>query len=108
MHKSPRNRGVALHVLSFTCIEEIFTVRNLPMNRTLLVFGMTLLACCTALAQRLPGGATPEHYTLSFNINFSNNTFEGDETIAVKLARPSKTITLNAVEIDFHEVTITA
>ena len=78
------------------------------MKRTLLVFGMTLLACCMALAQRLPGGATPEHYTLSFNINFSNNTFEGDETIALKLAKPSKTITLNAVEIDFHEVTITA
>src|SRR5271165_431631 len=78
------------------------------MKRTLLVCGMTLLVCCTAFAQRLPGGATPEHYSLSFNINFSNNTFEGDETITVKLDKPTKTITLNAVEIDFHEVTIVA
>ena len=78
------------------------------MKRILLVCGMALLACCTALAQRLPGGATPEHYTLSFNINFSNNSFEGDETIELKLAKPSKTITLNAVEIDFHDVTVTA
>ena len=36
------------------------------------------------------------------------NSFEGDETIALKLDKPSKTITLNAVEIDFHEVTVTA
>jgi len=78
------------------------------MKRILLGLGMALLVCCTALAQKLPGGATPEHYTLSFNINFSSNSFEGDETIALQLAKPSKTITLNAVEISFHEVTITA
>jgi aminopeptidase N/puromycin-sensitive aminopeptidase len=69
---------------------------------------MGLLACCTALAQRLPEGAAPAHYTLSFNINFPNNTFEGDEAIALKLSRPGKSITLNAVEIDFHAVTVTA
>ena len=78
------------------------------MKRMLFACGMALLACCSSFAQRLPGGATPEHYTLSFDINFSNNTFEGDETIALKLDKPSKTITLNAVEIDFHDVTVTA
>ena len=78
------------------------------MKKTLLACGMALLACCPALAQRLPEGATPTHYTLSFNINFPNNTFEGDETIALKLIKPGKSITLNAVEIDFHAVTMTA
>ena len=78
------------------------------MKRILLACSMALLACCSAFAQRLPGGATPEHYSLSFTINFPNNTFEGDETIAFTLAKPSKTITLNAVEIDFHEVTVSA
>ena len=78
------------------------------MNRCLLACSIALLVCCTAFAQRLPGGATPEHYTLSFDIHFSNDTFEGDETIAIKLDKPSKTITLNALEIDFHEATVSA
>ena len=78
------------------------------MKRILLVFAAGLLACCTAVAQRLPGGASPNHYSLAININFPNNTFDGDETIDLKLTKPSNTITLNAVEIDFHEVTVTA
>ncbi len=41
-------------------------------------------------------------------MNFSNNTYDGDETIDLTLTKPSNTITLNAVEIDFHEVTVTA
>jgi aminopeptidase N/puromycin-sensitive aminopeptidase len=78
------------------------------MKRILLVFTAGLLACCTAVAQRLPGGASPDHYSLAININFANNTFDGDETIDLKLAQPSNSITLNAVEIDFHDVTVTA
>src|SRR5271157_5860272 len=78
------------------------------MKRILLVFAAGLLACCTAVAQRLPGGANPDHYALTINMNFSNNTYDGDEMIDLTLTKPSNTITLNAVEIDFHEVTVTA
>ena len=78
------------------------------MKRTLLVCAVGLLACCTALAQRLPGGVAPDHYSLGFTIHFANNSFDGDETIDVKLDKPSNTITLNAVEITFRDVTITA
>ncbi len=78
------------------------------MKRTLLVFAAGLLACCTSVAQRLPGGASPNHYSLAVNINFANNTFDGDETINLTLSEPSNTITLNALEIDFHQVTVTA
>jgi aminopeptidase N len=78
------------------------------MKRILLAFMAGLLACCTAAAQRLPGGASPSRYSLGVTINFANNTFDGDETIDLKLAKPSNTITLNAVEIDFHKVTVTA
>ncbi|MFZ0313096.1 MAG: M1 family aminopeptidase [Candidatus Korobacteraceae bacterium] len=78
------------------------------MKKFLLIFAVGLLACCTAMAQRLPGGASPDHYSLAVNINFTNNTFDGDETIDLKLSKPSTTITLNAVEIDFHNVTATA
>jgi aminopeptidase N len=78
------------------------------MKTTLLVFAAGLLACCTAVAQRLPGGASPDHYSLTVNINFPSNSYEGDETIDLNLSKPTKTITLNAVEIDFHDVTVTA
>ncbi len=78
------------------------------MKKFLLVFAAGLLACCTAVAQRLPGGASPDHYALTVNLNFATNSYEGDETIDLKLSKPSDTITLNALEIDFHEVTVTA
>ncbi len=78
------------------------------MKKTLLVVVVWVLTTCSAVAQRLPGGATPDHYSLIFTINFSSNTFEGDETIDLSLARPSNTITLNALEIDFHDVTVAA
>jgi aminopeptidase N/puromycin-sensitive aminopeptidase len=78
------------------------------MKTFLLVVAAGLLACSTAVAQRLPGGATPDHYSLTVNINFPNNNYDGDETIDLKLTKPSDTITLNAVEIDFHEVSVTA
>src|SRR5208283_3948504 len=77
-------------------------------KKFLLALAACLLVCVPAFAQRLPGGATPDHYGLTVNINFPTNSFEGDETIDLKLSKPSDTITLNALEIDFHEVTVTA
>src|ERR1700755_877627 len=78
------------------------------MKKPLLIFVVALLACCSAVAQRLPGGATPDHYSLTVNVNFPNNSFDGDETINLKLDKPTNTITLNALEIDFHDVSVTA
>ena len=78
------------------------------MKNFLFILAVCVLASCCATAQRLPGGASPDHYSLTVNINFPSNSFEGDETIDVKLSKPSNTITLNALEIDFHQVTITS
>jgi aminopeptidase N/puromycin-sensitive aminopeptidase len=78
------------------------------MKKALLLLIASLLLAIPSLAQRLPGGATPDHYSLSFAINFPTNSFEGDETIDLKLDKPSTTITLNAVEIDFHQVSVSA
>jgi aminopeptidase N/puromycin-sensitive aminopeptidase len=78
------------------------------MKRLLLLVGSVLMAFCAATAQHLPGGAVPEHYSLSFAINFQNDTYDGEESIELKLTNPAKSITLNALEIDFHEVTVTA
>ena len=78
------------------------------MKRILLVVLAGLLACGAAFAQRLPGGANPNHYALTVTMNFSDNTYDGDEDINLTLTKAGNTITLNAVEIDFHQVTVTA
>jgi aminopeptidase N/puromycin-sensitive aminopeptidase len=78
------------------------------MKKSLILFVAALALCCTAAAQRLPGGANPDHYSLLVDINFPTDSFDGTETIDLKLTQPSNTITLNAVEIDFHEVKVTA
>jgi len=78
------------------------------MKRSVLLCALSLLISISAFAQRLPGGATPEHYALGINLNFPTNSYEGDETIDLKLDKPGNAITLNALEIDFHEVTVTA
>ncbi len=76
----------------------------------LAVYGVGLLfasAPCLS-AQRLPGGVTPEHYTLALTPDLKAATFTGDETIDVSLAAPSKTVVLNAAEITFKNVTARA
>lgn len=74
-------------------------------------FAMTLTFVCAAISlaagQRLPHDAVPENYKLIFTPNLEQATFEGDATITVRILTPTSEITLNAVDIDFHEVTIT-
>jgi aminopeptidase N len=61
-----------------------------------------------AAAQRLPQTVRPDHYTLLLTPDLKAATFTGDETIDVTLTEPSKTITLNAAEINFKSVTAAA
>jgi aminopeptidase N len=73
-----------------------------------------LVALCAATfgivtsAQRLPTNVIPESYDLSFTPNLEKATFSGEETIHVRLLKPATTIALNAAEIEFQEVKITA
>src|SRR5579862_4099772 len=78
------------------------------MKRIFAVLSFVVLAISLASAQRLPEGARPENYKLTFSPDLENAKFEGDETIAIRLLKPSSEITLNAVDIDFHEVTVTS
>ena len=70
------------------------------------VFAFALMFSLATQAQRLPSGAMPEHYQLTFTPNFSDNTFDGDETIDLRILKPSTTIVLNAAEIDFKSATV--
>src|SRR3954464_15973261 len=72
------------------------------------LLALTLLAALPASAQRLPGGVTPEHYDLAFVVDLVHERFDGTETIRVNVAAPTTRIVLNAVDIDFREVTIGA
>jgi aminopeptidase N len=77
------------------------------MKRTVAILTFALTALSMAIAQRLPEVAVPENYKLTFTPNLERATFEGDETISIRVLKPTSEITLNAVDIDFHEVIIT-
>jgi aminopeptidase N len=73
-----------------------------------------LLACSTfitaavAQAQRLPNTVLPQHYTLTLTPDLKAATFTGVETIDVTLAEPAGSITLNAHDLTFQSVKISA
>ncbi|HEV2397305.1 MAG TPA: M1 family metallopeptidase [Candidatus Sulfotelmatobacter sp.] len=76
------------------------------MKRTLTLLTFALLTVSMAAAQRLPEIARPTNYKLTFTPDLENAKFEGEETIAIQVLKPTSKITLNAVDIDFHDVTI--
>ncbi len=78
------------------------------MKRILAIFTLALMTVSLAAAQRLPEVAAPENYKLTFTPDLEKATFEGDETISIRVLKQTSEITLNAVDIDFHEVTITS
>src|SRR5215472_13351598 len=66
-----------------------------------------LLSPMLAGAQRLPGGVTPDHYTLTFTPDLQKATFAGEETIDIQIEKPVSAITLNAAELQLQEATVT-
>jgi hypothetical protein len=78
------------------------------MKRTVLLSVFVWLIAGTALAQRLPKIAAPESYTLTLTPNFDKENFIGDETIQIKVLKPTTNIVLNTVDISLQNVTITA
>jgi len=78
------------------------------MKRILAVTTFFVLTISLATAQRLPETARPENYKLTFAPDLDKATFEGDETITLRVLKPTSEITLNSADIDFHEVTITS
>src|SRR5208282_6652001 len=78
------------------------------MKRILAGIFFIVLTFSLANAQRLPEIARPENYKLTFTPDLDKAKFEGDEAIAIRVLSSTSDITLNAVDIDFHEVTITS
>ena len=75
----------------------------------LCISALALFACTFAAhAQRLPAGVVPMHYGLTLAPDLKASTFTGDETLDVSIQQSTSAITLNAAEITFGAVTITA
>ena len=69
---------------------------------------VVLALCAVAGAQRLPDTVIPQHYRLMLTPDLKAATFAGEETIDVRVAKPVSEIVLNAADIQFGEVTVTA
>jgi len=78
-------------------------MKRIPGVLTYLVLTISLAA-----AQRLPEVARPDNYKLTFTPELEKATFEGDETISLHLLKVTSEMTLNAADLDFHEVSITS
>ena len=78
------------------------------MKRFFAILTFVVLTLSWASAQRLPETARPENYKLTFTPDLENAKIEGDETITIQVLKPTTEITLNAVDIDFHNVSITS
>ena len=69
---------------------------------------LSLLSPYSARAERLPQTVRPEHYTLTLTPDLKAATFTGVEQIDVSIKEATSSIVLNALEIEFQSVTITA
>src|SRR5256885_13013971 len=78
------------------------------MKKLILFFASLFVMCTAAVAQKLPELATPHHYILTLAPDFKTDTFTGDEVIHGDIVKPTNKIVLNAMEIEFQDVTIQA
>ncbi|MGB7601985.1 MAG: hypothetical protein WBM24_16880, partial [Candidatus Sulfotelmatobacter sp.] len=78
------------------------------MKRILTVLIFVSVTFSLTAAQRLPETAAPENYKLTFTPHLETATFGGDETISIRILKPTSEITLNAVDITFNDVAITS
>jgi aminopeptidase N len=70
-------------------------------------FIVLLLMPLLASAQRLPYGLTAKRYNLTFTPDLQKAVFGGDEMLEVEVNKASNVFTLNAIELEFQEATIT-
>lgn len=78
------------------------------MRRVFLLIASLQVFGLLGVAQRLPELAVPENYSLTFAPNFTKDNFAGDETISIRVLKPTAEIVLNSAQIDFQSVSITS
>jgi aminopeptidase N len=83
-------------------------VEGVFMRRIASYLALALQAASLGVAQRLPRQAIPSHYDVTLTPHISERSYTGDETIQVRVLAPTASITLNAIDIHFEEVSIAA
>ena len=78
------------------------------MRSVLIAILVVFAGARSASAQRLPADVVPIHYDITVAPDLAAAKFTGAVTIRLRLAKPSSTIVLNAAEITFKEVRVTA
>ncbi len=78
----------------------MFSIHRIP----LALASLLLISPAALIAQRLPGAALPQHYTLQLTPNLQAATFTGHETIDLTLKQAADSIVLNAWELKFDTV----
>src|SRR5207248_1783794 len=61
-----------------------------------------------AAEHRLPDTVRPEKYSIELRPNLKAFSFEGSESIRIQVARPTKTIVLNAEGLEVREATVSS
>lgn len=73
--------------------------------KKIILFAILFSACALA-GQRLPGNVVPEHYILKLTPDLNINRFDGEETINVRVLSPTKSVVLNALNIDIKSAAL--
>src|SRR6267154_4867249 len=63
------------------------------------IYALFVFLPVLAVAQRLPEGVVPQHYSVTFAPDLQKATFSGEETIQVQVVKPASAVTLNAAEL---------
>jgi aminopeptidase N len=102
------NFGAGCHVLARDRINAALIPVEDIVKKVFSLFVFLLASISIACAQRLPELAVPENYQLTFSPDFTKDNFAGVETIKLNVLKPTTQIVLNAAEIEFEDVAITA
>jgi aminopeptidase N len=63
---------------------------------------LSLLAASLS-AQRLPQTVIPSHYKIALDPRIADQTFSGEETIAVRVSAPAKEIVVNSLDLEISD-----
>lgn len=74
--------------------------------RKLLWTAALLAISSSASAHRLPTTVVPSHYEIHLTPDLATGSLTGRETITVRLAEPTASITLHAVDLDLRETSV--
>ena len=77
------------------------------MRRSVVAVLFLLVAAAPSVAQRLPGDAYPLHYQLTLAPDLAAERFSGEETIDLRIDKPTSRITLHALGLEIDEAVVT-